>query len=245
MIALFRANLALTFKILIRLPGFWVPTILFPAMLYAFFGAQYAGEASQAVHALASFAVYAVFGVAFYQFGVGIAEDRQSAFATWRRTLPGGPFPFWAARLCAALAFSATAVVMVFATAYVVAGLTVDLATWMRLLGACLLLGVPATFMGTALGYLTSRHSAVAIANLVFLPQAYLGGLWVPPHALPEQVEIISRWTPARHMGEVAWAAAGGTPTPPASVLILAAYTVGFMMLTWAAYHWDRRARFA
>ena len=113
MTSLFRANLILTFRSLVRLPGFWVPTILFPAMLYAFFGAHNAGEGGQAVYAAASFAVYAVLGVAFFQFGVSIAEDRQSAFAVWQRSLPGGPAPLWAARLCAALVFSTAAVLLV------------------------------------------------------------------------------------------------------------------------------------
>ena len=245
MMPLFRANLALTFKGLIRLPGFWVPTILFPAMLYAFFGAHNAGEGPQAVYAVASFAVYAVLGVAFFQFGVSIAEDRQSAFATWQRSLPGGPAPIWAARLCAALVFSTAAVLLVLVAAAVVGGLSLDPATQLRLLAACLLLAVPATFMGTALGYLVSGHSAVAIANLVFLPQAYLGGLWVPPQSLPAQIDAISHWTPTRHMGKVAWAVVGATPIPPASLLAVAVFTGGFIALTWVAYHRDRRRRFS
>ena len=245
MTSLFRANLILTFRSLIRLPSFWVPTILFPAMLYAFFGAHNAGEGGQAVYAAASFAVYAVLGVAFFQFGVSIAEDRQSAFAVWQRSLPGGPAPLWVARLCAALVFSTAAVLLVLATAYVVAGLSLDLQLQLRLLAVCLLLAVPATFMGTALGYLTSGHSAVAIANLVFLPQAYLGGLWVPPQSLPAQIETLSHWMPTRHMGEAAWAAVDARPVPAASLLALAAFTAGFIALTWVAYHRDRRQRFA
>ena len=242
---LLRANLVLTFRGLFRLPGFWVPTILFPAMLYAFFGAQTTGEDAPAVYAAASFAVYAVLGVAFFQFGVGIAEDRQSAFAVWQRSLPGGPAPLWIARLCAALVFSTAAVLLVLATAYLVAGLSLDLETQLRLLAVCLLLAVPATFMGTALGYLTSGHSAVAIANLVFLPQAYLGGLWVPPQSLPAQIETLSHWTPTRHMGEVAWAVVGAHPIPTASLFALAAFTAGFIALTWIAYHRDRQRRFS
>lgn len=245
MMSLLRANLVFTFRSLIRIPGFWVPTILFPAMLYAFFGTANAGEGPQAVYAVASFCVYAVLGVAFYQFGVSIAEDRKSAFSVWQSTLPASPVPFWTARLCGALAFSIAAVLLVFVTAWLVAGLILDIGAQMRLLAACLLVGIPATFMGTALGYLASNNSVSAIANLIFLPLAYLGGLWVPPQALPPQIEAISQWTPTRHMGEVAWAAVDGRMPPMQSVMALFAFTIGFVVLTWIAYSRDRQLRFS
>jgi len=242
--AILRANLALTFKVFLRQPGFWVPTILFPAMLYAFFGAQNAGDGPAAIYAAASFSVYAVLGVAFFQFGVSIAEDRQSAFAVWQRSLPARPFASWIARLCAALVFSIAAVALVLVTARLVGGLHIDAATQIRLLAICLIVAVPATFMGTALGYLASRHSVVALANLIFLPLAYLGGLWVPPPALPAQINTISQWTPTRHMGEVAWAAVDGRSPPDMSIVALVVFTVGFFALTWLAYNRDRRSRF-
>ncbi|MBO6639436.1 MAG: ABC transporter permease [Roseitalea sp.] len=242
--SILQANLVLTFKRLLRLPGFWVPTILFPAMLYAFFGAQTAGIGPAANYAVASFAVYAVLGVAFFQFGVSIAEDRQSAFAVWQRSLPARPFASWAARLCAALVFAVAAVALVLVTARLVGGLRMEPGTQARLLATCLFLAIPATFMGTALGYLASRHSVVAVANLIFLPLAYLGGLWVPPPALPSQINTISQWTPTRHMGEVAWATVAGRLPPQTSVMALLTFTIAFIALTWLAYRRDRRSRF-
>ena len=245
MMSLMRANLVFTFRSLLRIPGFWVPTILFPAMLYAFFGAANAGEGPYAVYAVASFSVYAVLGVAFYQFGVSIAEDRRSAFSVWQSTLPASPVPFWTARLVGALAFSIAAVLLVFLTARLVAGLTLDIGTQMRLLAACLLVGIPATFMGTALGYMASNNSVSAVANLIFLPLAYLGGLWVPPQALPAQINAISQWTPTRHMGEVAWAAVDGRALPADSLTALLGFTIAFVALTWIAYHRDKQLRFS
>jgi len=74
-------EITLTLRILFRQPGFWIPTVLFPAMLYAFFGAN-SGGGAWASHAMASFAVYAVLGVGFFQFGVSVAQDRASPFAS-------------------------------------------------------------------------------------------------------------------------------------------------------------------
>lgn len=237
------ANLSFAFKRLIRLPGFWIPTILFPAMLYGFFGMR-GGEGSFAPYVLASFAVYGVLGVAFFQFGVAIAEDRSSAFALWQRTLPAGPLRPWIAQLVTAAAFAVAAVLLVLATAQLLAGVRLELDRLWRLLGVCLLVGVPATFMGTALGYWTGPRSVVGVANLVYLPLAYLGGLWVPPASLPAAVEAVSSFTPTRHMGELAWAAVGNHPFPQESIVALAAFSAGFFALTWLGYRRDRRARF-
>ena len=82
MIRHLKAECLLTLRILFRQPGFWIPTVLFPGMLYAFFGAQVPTVAVP--FAMASFAIYAVVGVGFFQFGVSVAQDRESPFATWK-----------------------------------------------------------------------------------------------------------------------------------------------------------------
>ena len=104
------AELRLTLRILFRQPGFWVPTVLFPAMLYSFFGANGAGSGQMGAFAMASFAIYAVVGVGFYQFGVTVAQDRENPFTVWQRTLPGHAAAPWIARIVASLIFVLIAV---------------------------------------------------------------------------------------------------------------------------------------
>ncbi|MGH1354497.1 MAG: ABC transporter permease [Thalassovita sp.] len=205
-----RAECALILTILFRQPGFWVPTVLFPAMLYAFFGAQ-SGGGSWAANAMASFAIYAVLGVGFFQFGVSVAQDRESTFATWQRSLPGQAASPWIARILASLIFVGLAVCLVFAVALLMTDIALSASTWARLALVCLLATIPATVMGIALGSVSSARAAVPIANLIFLPLAYLGGLWVPPMFMPAAVALISEWTPTRAMGELGWAAINGT----------------------------------
>jgi len=100
------AELRVWFLILARQPGFWVPTVLFPAMLYSFFGAGLAGAGPAAGYAMASFAVYAVLGVGFYQFGVTVAQDRADPFIRWQRLLPGSALAPWMARVIVGMGFS-------------------------------------------------------------------------------------------------------------------------------------------
>lgn len=225
MIQHLRAECGLILTILFRQPGFWVPTVLFPAMLYAFFGAQ-SGGGSWAANAMASFAIYAVLGVGFFQFGVSVAQDRESAFAVWQRSLPGHAVNPWIARIVASLVFVSLAVCLVIAVALLMTDIALSASTWGRLALVCLLATIPATMMGIALGSVASARAAVPIANLIFLPLAYLGGLWVPPMFMPAPIAAISEWTPTRAMGELGWAAINGEAWEPQQIFILLGWSL-------------------
>lgn len=239
------AELRLSLLILVRQPGFWVPTVLFPAMLYAFFGAGLAGDGPAAGYAMASFAVYAVLGVGFYQFGVTIAQDRADPFIRWQRLLPGSALAPWVARIAVGMGFSALAMALVLVLGKMLGGVVLaDSAAWLRLAAITLAAALPATLMGTALGSLASARAAVPLANLVFLPLAYLGGLWMPPQLLPETVAAISVWTPTRAMGELAWAVLDGRPLPLRYLLVLAGWTALAAVITWWAQTRHRKTAF-
>ena len=61
MLAPYRLSAQLHLKSLLRLPAYWVPTLLFPVMLYVMFGTGGCGIASD--YRMASFVVYGVIGV--------------------------------------------------------------------------------------------------------------------------------------------------------------------------------------
>lgn len=232
----------LTLRILFRQPGFWIPTVLFPAMLYAFFGAN-SGGGTWAANAMASFAIYAVLGVGFFQFGVSVAQDRATAFARWQRSLPGHAALPWVARIMVSVLVVTMAVALVVAVAQAMADITLPALAWARLGAACLMASVAATVMGIALGHLASARTAVPLANLVYLPLAYLGGLWVPPMLMPEAINALSVWMPTRAMGELAWAAIEGRPFAPRDLGLLAAWTLAAAALTRATQMRHRRPR--
>jgi ABC-2 type transport system permease protein len=240
-----RAELTLVLRVLLRQPGFWVPTVLFPAMLYAFFAAGLAGNGPAAGYAMASFAVYAVLGVGFYQFGVTVAQDRADPFIRWQRLLPGSAIAPWLARIMAGIGFSAVAMALVLILGRVLGGVVLaDTGAWARLVAVTLLGAGPATLMGTALGSLASARAAVPLANLIFLPLAYLGGLYMPPQMLPDVVAAVSVWTPTRAMGELAWAAVDGRSLPLRFVAVLSAWTALAAAITWAAQTRHGRLKF-
>jgi|TARA_B110000908_G_scaffold162297_1_gene207573 ABC-2 type transport system permease protein len=226
------AECVLNLRILFRQPGFWIPTVLFPAMLYAFFGAN-SGGGAWAANAMASFMVYAVLGVGFFQFGVTVAQDRESAFAKWQRTLPGHVAYQWVARISASVVFVTIAVlcVVVVVVALMMTDVRLGARAWMGLGLVCFICAITATLMGIALGSVCSARAAVPMANLVYLPLAYMGGLWVPPIAMPAAINTVSQWTPTRAMGELGWAAVNGAPWDTGYLGLLAVWTVAAVIV--------------
>ncbi|MBT3373028.1 MAG: ABC transporter permease [Rhodospirillaceae bacterium] len=228
-------------KQLFRIPAFLVPTVLFPTMLYLFFGGPDEARPDDAVFALGSFCVFAVMGVAFYQFGVGIAEDRGSPWENFMRVLPVTLFERFTARIMAAAVIASLGVICLGISGWSV-GVTFPIGTWISV-GLALLAGtVPFCLFGVALGYLAPQKAAVPIANLIYLPLSFLGSVWSHPDSLPDSVAVISPFLPSRMFAELVWAAIEGRFHLP-MLGWLALYSAGAALLcVWTYRRHESRA---
>ena len=83
------------------------------------------------------------------------------------------------------------------------------------------------------------------IANLLYLPLSYAGGLWVPPSRMPEVVAAISPYLPTRQFAELGWAAALDRPVAAEHWAWIAGFTIVFGALSLWGYRRDEGARFA
>ncbi len=173
---------ALTLELL-RYPAFLVPTLLFPAAFFVLFAVP-GGRGDPAVE-MARFAGFAAIGVAFFQFGVGIAVERASPWEAYLRTLPAGPATRIGARLASAAVFAAAAAAVVVAVALATTRPALAGPRWAEF-GSTLLVGTaPFALFGIALGYWAPQRGALPIANVVYLGLSYAGGLWFRPSDLP------------------------------------------------------------
>ena len=71
----------------LRTPGYLLPTLAMPGLFYFLFEGQDTAV-GLVTHLMASYAMWAILGVAFFQFGVGIAEERTTAWERFLRMLP-------------------------------------------------------------------------------------------------------------------------------------------------------------
>jgi ABC-2 type transport system permease protein len=228
---------------LFRYPSFSVPTLGFPALFFLLFvSPRPEGDADLL---LASFAGFAVLAVAFFQFGVGIAAERESSWEGFVRTLPLRLRVRLAARVLAAALFGigSAALVAVAALATTDAGLRPG--RWAALGGALVLGSIPFALLGIALGYWASPRSALPLANILYLVLSFLGGLWTTPERLPSSLRGISPLIPTRQFGNVLWGAAEGRLWRPGDWLLLLLWTGVFALLAAWGYRRDEGRRYS
>jgi ABC-2 type transport system permease protein len=227
---------------LLRYPSFSVPALAFPATLFLVFSR--ASSAAPAAR-LAGFAAIAVLGVVFFQFGVGIAAERDSTWELYLRVLPVPAQARVAGRVCSALVFATAAATVV---GVVAAGTTtVALAPWrwLALAGALLAGALPFGLLGISLGYLLRPRAALPVANLLYLPLSYAGGLWGGPSSAPGGTGRVLDLVPTHAWAATLWAAVGVGDADPAALVSLAGWTAVFGAGAAWAYARDEGERFS
>jgi len=227
---------------LARYPAFSIPTLSFPALFFLLFVTPRADADANLL--LASFTGFAVLAVAFFQFGVGIAGERESPWERFVRTLPLRLRVRFAARVVSAALFGLGSAVLVAAAALTTTDASLRATRWAALVAALALGSVPFALLGTALGYWVSPRSALPVANILYLVLSYFGGLWTTPQNLSPSIESASPLVPTRQLGNVLWGAAEGHLWQPRDWLLLAGWTVAFAFLAAWGYRRDEGRRY-
>lgn len=229
----------------IRIPVAVIGTMFFPAASMAFFVVPNVGDnAVAATFATASMVVFATSTSCIFNYGIGVSEDRAQPWDPFVRTLPAGPLPRFAGRIINGMGFLVLSFLPVLVVAAVATEATI---TWgqLGLAVAALLAGaVPFTLMGLAIGYALPSKAALAVAQLLFFPLAFGGGLMSEPGQAPGWVETISPFLPTRGAAELMWSAVGGHRPDSLAVLMLCVWTVVLGLLAVWGYRRDEGRRF-
>lgn len=224
---------------LLRTPAYSVITVLMPGLIFLFVGVAASDDRESANLLMASFCIFALLGVAFFQFGVGLAQDRGTPWDAYLRTLPVTSAVRFAARLMAATVFALAAVALVIVLAVTLTDAGMAAGPWARFVVSILVAAVPAALLGITVGYWASPKAALPVANILYLGMSFGGGLFIPPDALPGFIDRVSVVLPTRQFGELAWAAVRGQGWPLSAWLWLAAYTALFVTLAVWGYRRD------
>lgn len=198
---------------LLRMPGYSLPSITFPAMFYLLFGVLFGGRsfggASMATYLLATYGAFGVIGAALFAFGVAVAVERGQGWMMLKRASPMPPLAFFVAKLFMCAMFALVIFLVLATLGFAFGGVELPPLTWLRL-GATLVAGaMPFCAIGLGLGYLLGPNSAVPVVNLLYLPMSFLSGLWIPFEALPASVKAIAPFLPAYHLAQLALGAIG------------------------------------
>jgi ABC-2 type transport system permease protein len=230
---------------LVRMPGYALPSIAFPAMFYLLFGVMFGGRGvggtTMATYLQATYGAFGVIGVALFGFGVAVAIERGQGWMLLKRASPMPPMAFFVAKLFMCAVFAAAVFVVLAILGVTLGNVRLPALTWLRLAMTLVLGALPFCAIGLALGTTLSANAAPPVVNLIYLPMSFLSGLWIPFEALPAAVKAAAPFLPAYHLGQLALQAIGGGAGAPAWTHVAA--LAGFTLLGLAvALQGSRRA---
>lgn len=220
---------------LFRTPAFVLPTLLFPGLFYTLFGVLLGsrGGGEAATYLLATYGVFGIMGPGLFGFGVTVAIERERGLLALRRALPVPPGAYLLAKMAMAMVFSTIISVTLALLATLLAGVDLQPWQWLLLLVIDVLGVLPFCALGLYIGTLFSGSAAPAAINLLYLPMAFLSGLWLPLSILPDIFTRLAPAWPAYHLGQIALRVvgldAGGNLWLHLAVLM--AFTVVFFVL--------------
>lgn len=218
-----------------REPAFTIPVLLFPALFYLLFGVlmKGSGDATIATYLLVNYGVFGVICVAMFGFGVALAVDRDRGVLRLRQVQPVLPGAMLAARSAMVLLFALLVLLQLAALAVLFAGVRLAAGQWLGLFAMAPAGTLPFAAMGLYLGTRFSGNAAPAVINAIFLPMAFLSGLWLPLAMLPDWLARLAPIWPAYHLSQLALKLVDADRG--SAVLlhlgVLAVFTLGFYML--------------
>jgi ABC-2 type transport system permease protein len=197
---------------LLRTPSFAVPSLVFPPLFYLLFGVLLGGSRQgpeMARYMLAGYGVFGIMGAGLFGFGVTVAVERERGWLTFKRALPMPPGTYLLAKMAMAMMFAAIISAILMLLAASLAKVSLQPGQW-ALLFAINVLGVlPFCAIGLLIGTWVGASAAPAVVNVLYLPMAFLSGLWLPLQMLPAIFARLAPVWPSYHLSQIAQNAAG------------------------------------
>ena len=229
-----------------RMPAYVLPTLLFPAFFYLLFGVAFGdsrpvANTTIAGYLIATYGVFGVIGASMFGFGVGVAVERGQGWLRLKRAAPMPPTAYLLAKLVTSLLFSVVVIALLCLMGATLAGVRLEAGQWIAMAAIQVAGALPFCAAGLAIGFWAGPNSAPGIVNLIYLPMAFVSGLWLPFEMLPPVVRAVSPFLPPYHLAQLALAAIGsgrgGSPLIHVAVLVLT--TVVCLGLAVIAYRRD------
>jgi ABC-2 type transport system permease protein len=230
-----------------RVPMAVVGNIAFPALSFLFFIVPQSAlrdDPGAATSAAGQLALVSVLSVCLFSFGLGTAEERSTPWDPYLRTLAAGVAPRLGAKVITGLAFAAVGVGVIAVIAALLTSATATPGQLATAVLALLVAGTPFLLMGIALGYLLPVKAALPAVQMIFLPMAFAGGLFLPPWLFPRWLDVISLLLPSRGGRDLVVSQLTSSAVPSTAVVNVVVWTLLMGGLAAWAYRRDEGRRF-
>ncbi len=172
-------------------------------------------------------------GVGLFAFGVTVALEREQGFLIYKRALPMPPGAYLFAKMTMMILFAVLISLLLGTLAAVVGGVELRASQWLLLFVVTVVGALPFAALGLFIGSMIGGQGAPAVVNILYLPMAFLSGLWLPLKLLPAWIAKLAPVWPSYHHSQIALKVigmdAGGSLGLHLGVL--AAVTVLFFLL--------------
>jgi ABC-2 type transport system permease protein len=245
------SSLALThakFQLLetMRIPIAIIGSAFWPAAsMLAFVVPSVGDDAVGATYATASMVTFAVMSTNLFQYGIGVADDRVQPWDPYVRTLPAGAAPRFAGRILSGLCLMVFSLLPVVLIAALLTPATLTPLAFLTTVGVTAVISVPFILMGLAIGYSLPQKAAIVVAQVLFFPLAFGGGLMMPPGGGPAFIETLAPYLPTGGAVRLMWAAVGDYPFHFGSMVSLLAWIALLGAFAVWAYRRDEGRRFS
>jgi ABC-2 type transport system permease protein len=216
---------------MLRAPGFAIPFLGMPVLLYLLFAVLIAGTAAQkdptvAKFLFSGFAIFGIIGPGMFGFGIVVATERGQGLLRLKRALPLPLGAYLLAKMIMAMVFAAIIMATLLIAGLSLGHLTLTAGQIVQVTLIGILGAVPFCAMGLLIGTWTTERSSPAFVNLVYIPMLHLSGLFYP---LPKGLQALAPVWPAYHLKMLSLGVLG--VAKPGGALIHVAVLAGVTVL--------------
>ncbi len=199
---------------LLRTRSFALSVIGFPVVFYIFFGlimnrGEHIGGITVARYMLAGYTVFGMVGAALFGIGVGLSAELAAGWLELKRASPMPPLAYLCAKCISAMVFGIIIVSLLTLLGITAGSVHLSLIEFVRMMALTIVGVIPFAAMGMALALLVPASSAPGIANMIYLPMSFCGGLWVPIMFLPKVLRHFAVVLPTYHLAQLQLTAFG------------------------------------
>ena len=229
-----------------RMKSYALSSLLFPLMFYCFFGLamgpQPGATTPMARYLLATYGAFAIMGSTLYAFGAGIAVERGLGWLEVKRASPMPAGAYFFAKGFASITIGAVTILLLFALGATFGGVRMAPGQWVLTFCALVAGSIPFCALGLIIGNLAGPNSAPATVNMIYMPLAFCGGLWLPFDFLPKAIQRIAPFLPSYHLAQIALAIQNAPVrgTIAGHFEALAAFACLFLGAAWIAQSHER-----
>ncbi|HKS46002.1 MAG TPA: ABC transporter permease [Amycolatopsis sp.] len=219
--------LALEIRRVLRSPRFMIFTVAFPVLLYLLYVGLWGKDPATKAVLMVNLTSFGAMAAGLFT-GTRVAIERQAGWQRQLRLTPLSGGGYLAGKAATGMTLALAPVILVPLVGKVVEGVGLDSAGWLRVTLGVWLAALPFALIGLLIGQIGTADSTQPITQLVMLPMALIGGIFIPIDSMPQWLLNIAHVLPSYWLTQVG---RGGVTTDLSTslgrdALVLAAWTV-------------------